>query len=182
MFVTEKEIKNRALSLELRAKGIITAPGGLFVISRRKEIDRLLARGIYDLITHNTAGLNCIFGSRIVDEVKGKEAIPFEKSRLVVQAFNNKGKDNILTALLTIQKISQRLILVLAPALFSTSIKLALRDITQAYVQLTSLLKRLFFCLLPKEIRDEFPSNILLRIIRPLYGITESGTYWFNIY
>ena len=43
-------------------------------------------------------------------------------------------------------------------------------------------MKYLFFCLLPKEIRDEFPSNILLRIIYPLYGITESGTYWFNIY
>jgi hypothetical protein len=39
-----------------------------------------------------------IFKSRIVQEIKGKATpTPFEKSRLVIQAYNNHGKEVILT-------------------------------------------------------------------------------------
>ncbi|PVH75995.1 hypothetical protein DL98DRAFT_426564, partial [Cadophora sp. DSE1049] len=48
-----------------------------------------------------------IFKSKIVNEVKSKKtATLYEKLKLVIQYFNNKGKREILTQSLTIQKIS----------------------------------------------------------------------------
>ena len=44
-----------------------------------------------------------IFNSRVVNEVKGKTTAPFEKSRLVIQAYDNAGKEVILTQSPTIQ-------------------------------------------------------------------------------
>jgi hypothetical protein len=61
---------------------------------------------------------NRIFKSRIVREIKGKATpTPFEKSRLVIQAYNDHGKEVILTQSPTIQRASQRLIIALAPTL-----------------------------------------------------------------
>ena len=50
MFLTEKENRDQEMSLELRAKGIITTPGGPYIFSRRKEMDGLLTQGVYELI------------------------------------------------------------------------------------------------------------------------------------
>lgn len=52
------------------------------------------------------------FNSRFVGEIKheGTERA-FEKSRLVVQAYNDQGKSIVLTQSPTIQRLSQRLIL-----------------------------------------------------------------------
>ncbi len=55
-----------------------------------------------------------IFNSRFVDEIKKEgTATAFEKSRLVVQAYNDHGKEVILTQSPTIEPICQRLILAL---------------------------------------------------------------------
>jgi hypothetical protein len=56
--------------------------------------------------------------------------MPFKKLRLVVQAYNNKGKEIILTQSLTIQKASQHLIVALALSLVNNNIRLLIRDIT----------------------------------------------------
>jgi hypothetical protein len=56
--------------------------------------------------------------------------MPFEKSRLVVQAYNNKGKKMILTQSLTIQRASQRVIVALALSLANKNIRLLICDIT----------------------------------------------------
>jgi hypothetical protein len=56
--------------------------------------------------------------------------MPFEKSRLVVQAYNNKEKEIILTQSLTIQRASQRVIVALALLLANKNICLLIRDIT----------------------------------------------------
>ena len=53
-FLTEKETRDKQISIELRAKGIIITPGKLFAISRRKEINGLLAKGIFELIPGNS--------------------------------------------------------------------------------------------------------------------------------
>ena len=56
-----------------------------------------------------------LFNSRFVDEVKHKGTDKaFEKSRLVVQAYNDQGKELVLTQSPIIQRVSQRLILCLA--------------------------------------------------------------------
>ncbi len=53
-FLTEKETRDKQISVELRAKGIITTPGKLFVISQRKEINELLVKGVFELISSNS--------------------------------------------------------------------------------------------------------------------------------
>jgi Reverse transcriptase (RNA-dependent DNA polymerase) len=119
----------------------------------------------------------------MVDEVKGKETTtPYEKSRLVIQAFNDEGKKTILTQSPTIQPVSQRIIAALAPSLKDQGITLYLRDITQAYVQSTTTLARVIFARPPKEMIYELPPNSIFKVIRPLYGIPEAGTHWFGTY
>jgi hypothetical protein len=75
-----------------------------FTDSRRKEINGLLEKGVFATITEKDVpqGVH-IFNSRFVDEIKhpGTDKA-FEKSRLVVQAYNDQGKDLVLTQSSTI--------------------------------------------------------------------------------
>jgi hypothetical protein len=70
-----------------------------------------------------------IFNFRFINEIKNiKTNKIFEKSRLVVQVYNNLEKSIVLTQSPTIQCISQRLILVLAASF--PQFRVYLRDIT----------------------------------------------------
>ena len=69
------------------------------LIPRRKEIDGLLEKGAFEFVNESEIlkGMR-IFGSQFVDEVKNSvTAKAFEKSRLVIQAYNDQGKAAILT-------------------------------------------------------------------------------------
>ena len=83
---------------------------------------------MYDLRKH--LGIRT-FKSRMVREVKGKNTKPYEKSRLVVQDFNDNEKKEILTQSPTIQRSGQRLLLAVAPSVIAKGMSLELRDITQ---------------------------------------------------
>lgn len=126
-----------------------------------------------------------LFRSRFVDETKGKATnIPYEKSRLVIQAYNDQGKTEILTQSPTIQRVSQRLIIAITPSLLRLNIYLYLylREITQAYVQSTTTLNRLILAKPPKEIACSLPPDTIMRVLKPLYGIAEAGSHWFTTY
>ena len=72
---------------------------------RRKEINGLLKKGVFAvIIERNIPQSVYIFNSCFVDEIKhfGTDKA-FEKSRLVVQAYNDQGKDLVLTQSPTIQ-------------------------------------------------------------------------------
>ncbi len=85
-----------------------------------------------------------IFNLRFVDEIKNAGTDKaFEKSRLVVQAYNDYEKELVLTQSPTIQRVSQRLVLALSVILPDAS--LYLQDISQAYVQSNTRLNRDFF-------------------------------------
>jgi hypothetical protein len=99
-FLSAKEKGDLELSLKLRQDGIISDPGLPFQASDKKEIDSLLARGVFAFEQFNNSkhGGERIFKSRIVQEIKGKATpTPFKKSRLVIQAYNDHGKEVILT-------------------------------------------------------------------------------------
>ena len=67
----------------------------------------------------------------MVNEIKGKATdTPFEKLRLVIQGYNNDGKEVILTQSPTIQRASQRVIVALTPSLIKNRMAVYLRDIT----------------------------------------------------
>jgi hypothetical protein len=88
------------LAIKLRKDGVITTPGSPFEGAQRQEIDGLIARGVFEFVQYDPnkhSGVR-IFNSRLVNKVKGKATnSPFKKSRLIVQAYNNKGKELILT-------------------------------------------------------------------------------------
>ncbi|KAI0991966.1 hypothetical protein K3495_g16220, partial [Podosphaera aphanis] len=178
-FLSQKEELDQELSKKLRAEKIITDPNPPFFLSRQKEIDGLISKGVFEIVT-DSSGTGRLFKSRFVDEIKGKATdSPFEKSRLVIQAYNDKNKADILTQSPTIQRASQRIIICIAS---STSYSLHLRDVSQAYVQSTTNLNRKIFAKPPKEILHTLPQNSILHIKKPLYGIPEAGTHWFQTY
>ncbi len=119
-----------------------------------------------------------IFGARFVDTIKN-EGTPnaFEKSRLVIQAFNDK-LHGLLTHAPTVQRSSQRLLFALAAIL--PEWKVMSRDVSQAYTQSKSPLKRPIYV----QPLPEFglSDDMVLKVECPLYGIPEAGVHWFVTY
>jgi len=181
-FTSSKEILDRKLSIQLRKDGRITTTGLPFEQSDKDEIDSLITDNVfrlekYDVRKHGTK----LFNSRLVREIKNKTTQPYEKSRLVVQGYNDEGKETVLTQAPTIQRASQRLLLALAPALDNKT-TVYLRDITQAYLQSTTTLNRKIVARLPKELSGHYSKDTIMVVVKPLYGIAEAGTHWWSTY
>jgi hypothetical protein len=108
----------------------------------------------------------------------------YEKSRPVVQAYNDDKKSLVLTQSPTTQRVSQRIILCIAPMAMNTDVGLYLRDISQAYVQSTTLLNRDFYIRPPPELLQQLglPKDSILKVVKPLYGVPEARNHWFKTY
>jgi hypothetical protein len=158
------------------------ASNGQFDESRRKEVNGLLERGVFVTVNREDIPPKArIYGFRFVDEVKNPGTDKaFEKSRLVVQAYNDKDKEFVLTQSPTIQRSSQRLILCIG--ISKDGVWFWIRDVTQAYIQSTTKLNREFYIRIPPELRHFFPGCEFLKVVRPLYGIPEAGNHWFRTY
>jgi hypothetical protein len=183
--LAQREQDDLVLARTLRSTGKITTPGQPFEKSTQTEIDALIARGVFKFEVYNPKihGGVRIFKSRIVNEVKGKTTNqPYEKSRLIIQGYNDSDKALVLTQSPTIQRASQRLIIALAPSLIAKGMMLWLRDITQAYTQSDDPLQRTIIADLPVQLRELYPSGTIMVVIKPLYGIAEAGTYWWSTY
>ncbi|KAF7570061.1 hypothetical protein PtrM4_100630 [Pyrenophora tritici-repentis] len=183
-YITKKEQDDLELAIKLRNDGVITTSGAPFEASDDQEISDLVGRGVfkfeqYDERLHSKIR---IFKSRLVREVKGKTTKPYEKSRLVIQGYQDHGKETILTQSPTIQRCSQRLIMSLAPEMVQRGMNIELRDITQAYPQAQTALKRTILAHLPTELVHRYPEGTLLHVIKPLYGIAEAGVHWWTTY
>ena len=184
VYITKKEEADLELAVKLRNDGVITTPGAPFEASDEQEIGDLVGRGVFKFERYDEAlhGGVRIFKSRLVREVKGKTTKPYEKSRLVIQGYQDQDKETILTQSPTIQRCSQRLIMALAPTLIQRGMTIELRDITQAYPQAQTNLKRIILAHLPKELVSKYPKDTLLHVIKPLYGIAEAGVHWWRTY
>jgi hypothetical protein len=184
VYMTKKEEADHELALKLRNDGVITTPGAPFEASDEQEISDLVGRGVFEFEQYDKerhGGIR-IFKSRLVREVKGKTTKPYEKSRLVIQGYQDHGKEAILTQSPTIQRCSQRVIMALAPALLQHEMTMELRDITQAYPQAQTNLQRTILAHLPSELVSKYPEGTLLHVIKPLYGIAEAGVHWWTTY
>jgi hypothetical protein len=78
--------------------------------------------------------------------------------------------------------MSQRLIMAITISLIIEGYILKFRNITQAYPQLFSEFKRKIFAKLPKELRNAYPPDTIIQVIRPLYEIAKSDIHWWSIY
>jgi hypothetical protein len=179
-YISAKESSNHELAIKLRKSGVITAPGLFFEESDNIEVTDLIARGIINFVHYNAAkhgNLVFLFKSRMMHEIKGKNDKLYEKLQWIIQGYNNRNKESILTQFPTIQRMSQRLIMAITMSLIIGNYVLKLRDITQAYSQSSSEFKREIFAKLPKKLRNAYPSNTIIQVIRPFYGITESDVH-----
>src|SRR6266536_2037104 len=61
---------------------------------------------------------------------------------------------------------------------------LYLRDISQAYIQSTTLLNRDFYIRPPFKLAQQLSlkEGSILRVVKPLYGVPEAGNHWFKTY
>ena len=146
-----------------------------FVKSRKKEINGLFEKNCFEIIsTSDVFHETKIFNSRFVNEIKNIGTIDaYEKSRLVMQIYNNDDKTKMLTQTPTIQRMNQRLILTLTVNM--SHLSLFLRNIFQVYVQSTISLTRQFF--IRPSVELGFKDNSILKIIKPLYEIPETKVH-----
>jgi hypothetical protein len=116
-----------------------------------------------------------IFNSRFIDEIKhSNTSQAYEKSRLIIQAYNDHEKTLMLTQAFIIQRMSQRIILVIAA---SINHHLYLRDITQTYTQSKSLFNRMFFIRSSFDLNIDLFDDAILRIIKSLYDVSKAKTH-----
>ena len=145
---------------------------------RQKEISKLLEKGIFKFISHAEIFSDArIFNSRFVDEMKNADTEKtYEKSRLMMQTYNDQIKGLVLTQSPIIQRISQRLIICFA-SIFSG--KLYLRNVTQTYVQSNTALNRNFYIKPSMKLAKllNAKKNCIFQIMKPLYDVLEAGNH-----
>jgi hypothetical protein len=148
-----------------------------FVDSRRKEINDLLKRQVFEIIIISKVPKNVrVFNSRFVDEIKHSDTSQaYEKSRLMIQTYNDHEKTLMLTQTSTIQRMSQRIILALTASV--DDCHLYLRNIIQAYTQSKSLLNRMFFIRSSLDLDIDLSDDAILRIIKSLYDVSKAKVH-----
>ena len=146
-----------------------------FQASRKKELNGLFEKKIFEVIhIDNLFAKARVFESRFINQMKNEEIEKaFEKSRLMIQVFNNSKKQKILTQTPIIQRASQRLIIALS--LTISQLSLYLRDIIQAYIQSRSQLNKDVFIFVSTEMKLSLKT--ILRVILSFYKIAESDTH-----
>lgn len=175
------------LSKSLCTKGLILTPCEPFEASTKQEIEGLLNSGVFEFTSFDKSMIGKrIFNMRIVNSIKEKTTLtPYEKSRLVVQAYNDRGKSMVLTQSPTVQRAIVQLILTLGLSFIKIYDHIMfLRDISQAYTQSKTLLTRDILCHpAPEVIKSlNLDPNTVMRILKPLYRIPEAGNHWFQTY
>jgi hypothetical protein len=148
----------------------------IFAESRRKEINDLLEKRVFELIIIDAVFRDVrIFNFRFVDEIKHSNISDvYEKFRLVIQTYNDHDKTLMLTQSSIIQRMSQRIILVLT-ACIMFDCHFYLKNITQAYVQSKISLNRQFFIRSLFEL--DLSKNSILRVVKSLYDVLETETH-----
>lgn len=105
------------IDIYLANEATSTAPAfNQFKHSQLQEVNGLIEREVFEYIQPCDLPKDArVFNSRFVDSIKNKGTDKaYEKSRLVIQAYNDENKSQVLTQSPTIQRVSQRIILAMA--------------------------------------------------------------------
>ena len=147
-----------------------------FIVFKQKKVNGLLNKNVFEIVENISLNV-CIFKSRFVDEIKNAETEKtFEKSRLIIQIYNDKKKKFVLTQSFIIQRVNQRLIICLTAY---HNAKLFLKNVTQIYVQFKTALVRDFYIKSLVKLANmlEIHDDRVLKIIKSLYDVPEAGNY-----
>ena len=143
----------------------------IFAESRRKELEGLFKRGAISIVDIQKAREHRLYHGRWVETVKSSGEA---RSRMVVCATND--FLDTLTYSPTVRRLSIRLGFSFASCYSNYIVKC--RDITQAFLQSDTPLRRSVFLELPHELRKQNP-GMILQVLRPLYGLPESPLNWY---
>ena len=163
-----------------------------FIVLKQKKIDELLKKKIFKFVNISEIFQNTkIFNARFVNEIKNENTKKiFEKSRLIMQTYNDFNKNQIFIQSSIIQRMSQRLVVCITVVFkinsndLSNSMKLFLRNVIQIYVQSIFNLNREFYV----KSFHEFVSimktsyDCIFKVMKSLYEIFETNHHWFFIY
>ena len=157
-----------------------------FIDSKQKKISDLLKKKIFEFVNKRDVSLDIrVFNARFVNEIKNENTKKtYEKSRLIIQTYNDSEKNQIFIQSLIIQRMNHRLILYIVVMIESDSIKLYFRNITQTYVRSIFIFNRNFYVRsfheFVKIMKTSF--DCILKMMKSLYEIFETNNHWFFIY
>jgi hypothetical protein len=90
-----KKVSNHELTIKLRKSGVIIAPGLFFEKFNNIKVIDFIARDVVAFKRYNPQkhGKSVpLFNSRMVHEIKDKNGKPYEKSRWMIQGYNDHSK------------------------------------------------------------------------------------------
>lgn len=149
------------------------SPG--FELAKAKEIVGLLDRGAFRIVLREEIDPQAnVLGGRFVLTIKNKDTDnEIFKARFVVQGHLDKEKELLVHTSSTVSQQATRLLVSLATIM---GFRLWSEDINLAYIQGAEQILRKVYVKGKPEF--QLKANQLLEILRPLYGLSDSGDYW----
>lgn len=154
-----------------------------FLKAKRQEIDGLISRDTWDVVNaHDIPSDSNIIGGRFVCEIRNANSnMPQAKARFVCQGFRDDMKEYMVHSSPSLRQTSVKMIVSTAALM---SFRIASIDFRQAYLQASESMSRTIFVKPKKADHDILgvTEQQLLRLKKPLYGICDSGDYWYDTF
>ena len=143
-----------------------------FQEAKRKEMEGSLKRGTWKLILRDevTQDANVMDGRFALAIKDADNDKPTYKARFVVQGHRDQDKDILVHISSALRQNIENTRFGCSYVWFSWS-----HDVSQAYLQSGSQLLRNVYVKPTKEL--ELTPNVLLKLLRPLYGLLDAGDY-----
>ena len=150
-----------------------------FEEARAIELAGLAEKGAFELvIKEDIAEGSNVLGGRFVLSIKNMNTDKeIYKARFVVQGHKDLDKNYLVYSSSNLKQSSIRIILSIA-SLFRFHVWS--QDITHAYLQSASKLMRNIYVKPTKQFK--LSKDSLLKLLKPFYGLTDSGDYWHNTF
>jgi hypothetical protein len=143
--------------------------------AKSKELIGLLERGTFKIILRSDLPPHPnLLTTRFVLAIKNSDTEnEIYKARLVVRGFQDRMKGFLVHEPNTVRVTSIRILMAIASLL---GFSIWSEDVTQAFVQSTENLLRDIYLEPAKELQMD--QDLVLKLIKPLYGLSDSGDHW----